>query len=191
LVSEIQQGPGDLWIVGTPPDDTAQRLTLAADGTPDATAHPNSIHMGAAATAITVSVTPKIEHITLDQIDAAVGVFVSELDSKIEAELAQSSVKKLQQALGVGAYSTQTGWAQMTFGGGTVVPTFCLAAIMPKRSDATKFIVAILYRVSATGGVQITMSRTKASFYKVQFTGLCDFARTAGRQIGIIYETIA
>jgi hypothetical protein len=189
-VSEIHQGPGDLWVIGTPPDDTEQRLTLAADGTPDAIAHPMSIHLGAIASAITVSIQPKIEPIKLDQYDAAVDVFVSELDAKIEAEMAQSETQKLQRALGVATYSTAAGYKQITFGGTSVVPTFCVAAISPKRTDATKYIVGMLYRVSATGGIQITISRTKTSFYKVAFTGLCDLERAAGRQIGIVYETI-
>jgi hypothetical protein len=146
--------------------------------------------MAAIASAITAMVQPKVEPIRLDQFDSPVDVFISELEAKIEAEMAQSEMQKLQRALGVANYSTAAGYKQITFGGTSVVPAFCLAAISPKRTDATKFIVAVLYRVSATGGIQMTMSRTKQSFYKAQFTGLCDITRSAGKQIGVVYETV-
>lgn len=190
-VNEIHQGPGDLWVIGTPPNDAAVRLTLdAATLTPDSIAHPASVHLGAIASAITFVVTPKIEPIKLDQFDAPVDVFIAELDVKIEAEMAQTEMQKLQRAIGVATYSTAAGYKQATFGGTSVVPTLAIAAISPKRTDATKAIVALLYRVAATGGIQIMISRTKTSFYKVQFIGLTDLARTAGKQIGVVYETI-
>ena len=189
-VNEIHQSQGDLWVIGTPPNDATVRLSLFTDLSPDSTAHPSSIHLGAIASAVTVMIKPKVEPINLDQFDSPVDVFISQLDAKIEAELAQSEMQKLQRALGVGSYSTAAGYKQVTFGGVAPVPTFCLAAISPKRTDPTKAIVALLYRVSATGGIQITMSRQKTSFYKVEFTGLCDITRTAGKQIGVVYETI-
>jgi hypothetical protein len=68
--------------------------------------------------------------------------------------------------------------------------TFAVAAIAPKRSDATKVWVGMLYKVISGDGVSLVVSRAKQGTYKVTFTSLCDLARTAGRQQGIVYETI-
>jgi hypothetical protein len=68
--SEIIQGPGDVWVIGTAPLDANVRLTLASDGTPDQTAHPGSVHLGAIASATTTSVKPKVAGIVTDQDEA-------------------------------------------------------------------------------------------------------------------------
>jgi hypothetical protein len=195
--SEIQQGPADLWIVGTPPNDTAQRLTLAADFTPDATAHPNSVCLGMTESAITMTITPKIELIKADQADGAgVDAYCTALECKLEATLTQASLAKLTQALGLGtaAYAIDAGgtpaWEQIGFGGLLTPAEFAVAAIAPKRSDATKLWVGMLYKVVSGDGVSLVVSRAKEGTYKVTFTALNDLTRTAGRQQGIVYETI-
>jgi len=188
--AEVHQGPGDLWIIDPAPDDTAIRLTLDTDGTPDVTAHGSSIHLGAIASAITFEATPEISDITLDQYEAPIAQFISKLGVKIQAELAQTEMQKMQKALGVGVYDTAAGYKELTFGGVTAIPEFCVAAISPKRTDPTLFIVAMLYKTTATGGIKLTISRNNPSFYTVEFTGQSDLTRTAGRQIGVVYETI-
>ena len=194
-VSEIQQGPANLWIIGTPPDDTAKRLTLAADLTPDATAHPNSLGLGLIEGAATLTLTPKIEEIRADQSPAPVDFTCTGLDAKIEATILQSDWPLLAKALGVtGAYSIDAGgtpaWEQVVFGGGTIVTQAAVAVIAPKRSDPTKFWVALLYKALSGDGVGLLISRTKMNTVKLVFTGVADLARTAGRQTGILYETV-
>jgi hypothetical protein len=194
--SEIQQGPANLWIVGTPPTDNGQRLTLAADLTPDAAAHPLSLGLGMMETAVTLTLTPKIEAIKVDQGDAPVAFYCVSLEAKIEATMSQMGFDKLMQALGLGsaAYSIDAGgtpaWEQIVFGGSTQPAQFAVAAIAPKRSDGTKAWVACLYKVMSADGLTILVSRAKPAAYKVQFSGLADLARTAGRQTGIVYETV-
>jgi hypothetical protein len=50
--------------------------------------------------------------------------------------------------------------------------------------------VGLLYKVISGDGVSLVISRAKPGTYKVTFTGLADLSRTAGRQQGIVYETI-
>jgi hypothetical protein len=193
--SEIQQGPANLWIVGTPPVDATNRLTLAADLTPDATAHPLSLGLGLTESAITLTITPKIEAIKADQADGPVDFYCVSLETKMEATLAQSAMDKLTAALGLTVgYSIDSGgspaWEQLGIGGATAASQVCVAAIAPKRSDATKVWVGCLYKVISADGISIAMSRAKPNTYKVTFTGLCDLARTAGKQQGIVYETV-
>jgi hypothetical protein len=190
VVAEVHQGPGDLWVIGTPPNDATQRLTLdSATLTPDSVAHPSSVHLGYAQ-GIKFIVKPTVGEIMLDQYDAPIGVFVQKIEASIEAELASTEMQKLQRALGVGTYSTAAGYKQVVFGGTTVVPEIAIAAISPKRLDATKAVYCLLYKCVAVEGFTIDMGRTKHSMYKVKFTGITDLTRTAGRQIGIAVETI-
>jgi hypothetical protein len=189
-ISEIQQGPGDLWIIGTAPNDAAVRLTLASDGTPDSTAHPGSYHLGGVMSAINTTVKPKITEIGLDQYDAPVDAFLAELDAKVEAPMAQLESQKLQWALGVGTYATGSGYKQVTWGGTLIVPKVCLAVISPSTVSAGNFVVALMYVAVPAGGFSFTMGRAKQAEYKAQFQGLSDVARTAGKQIGVIYTTL-
>jgi hypothetical protein len=189
-VSAINQGPGDLWIIGTPPSDTAQRLTLAPDGSPDSTAHPMSVCLGFTESGINFTMKQKIVDIAVDQMTAPVDAYLESDEAVIEAELSQQSADLLQQSLSTGVYSTASAYKQVTFGGISVVPNFCVAAISPKRIGTLLWVVSLLYRVSSKGGVQITYQRAKKSMHKVQFTGQADITRTAGRNIGVHYETL-
>lgn len=189
--TEIHQGPGDLWVITTPPVDAAPRLTLASDGTPDSVTHGACVHLGAIQSAITTSVKGKIGMIALDQFDAPLDGFVTDLEASIEAEMAQTEAAKLQRALGVGTYATGAGYKHVTFGGTLAVPTVCVAAISPKRTASTKHIVATLFSAAAVGGFDVKFGRAKSSSYKLKFQALSDLTRTAGKQVGIVHETLA
>jgi len=191
-ISDIIQGPGDVWVIGNPPSDANLRLTLAADGSPDATAHPGSVHLGAVQSAITTMVKSKVTPIKLDQYDAPFDGYVSELDASIEAELAQTESSLLQRALGVGVYSSGSGYEQCTFGGLFTVPTACIAVISPSRTG-TGYVVAVLYSAFGSGGFEVSMGKAKATAYKTKFTGFADItvSRSAGQWTGIVYQTLA
>jgi hypothetical protein len=189
--AEIIQGPGEVWVIGTAPADAAVRLTLASDGTPDATAHPGSVHLGAIASAITTTAKGKIAPIKLDQYDAPLDSYLTELEGKIEAELAQTASQKAQRMLGVATYSTGAGYRQVTFGGTGTVPKACIAVISPTRAAANRYVVAILYVAVGTGGFTLGMGKGKAATVKTTFVGMADTTRTAGKQVGVLYQTLA
>lgn len=190
-ITQIRQGPGDLWVIGTAPTDTAVRLTLATDLTPDSVAHPNSVCLGLTAGGITTSIKHKVSEITVDQADAPVGAYTEMVEMTISTELTQQAMDLLQQAFNVAAYSTSAGsYKQLTTGGTGPVPTVCVAAIVPKKDAPTKAVVALMYVTIPVGGLQVLFARDKKSTHKVEFKGLTDLTRTAGKQIGVVYETI-
>jgi hypothetical protein len=194
-IVHMHQGPGDLWIIGNPPVDSASpQLTLASDGTPDATAHANSIHMGGTDSAITIVTKPKIEAINIDQADGPVDDYLVSQEMSIEAELVQLDPALMQNAVPYGVYSTQTGasgYKQLTFGGQALSSTFpCIACIAPKRAAPGKYIVAMLFKARGSIGLSTTIGRSKKTVYKAQFDGRIDLTRSAGRQMGIVYETL-
>src|SRR4051794_29743874 len=117
-LSKIHQGPGDLWIIGGGVADSATpQLTIATDGTPDATAHPSSISLGSFADAATWMLTPKWDDILVDQADGPVARYVASVEVGIEVALRQLDPVIMQYCAGVGTYATAGGYKQMTFGG--------------------------------------------------------------------------
>ena len=194
LVSSIHQGPGDLWIIpGGIADSAAPQLVLdLPSGTPDATTYPSAVCLGTTESGITFTIKEKFNDIAADQFDAPIDTYKEESSGMLEAELSQQSVDLLQQALSTGVYATvaSPGYKQLTFGGVSIVPTICLAAITPKRTGTNLYIVSILFKAYSKGGLEVLMQRKKKSTHKVQFAGQADITRTAGRQIGVHYETI-
>jgi len=197
-VTHIQQGPGDLWIVGGGvADSPTPQLTLDPVGslwTPDSTAYPSSVHLGAADGATTIAVTPKMEEIKIDQCDAPVGFFLQSLEMSLEVELKQLDPALIQNCAPFGAYAHQAspGYSQLTFGGlaGGSPTGLCVAFISNKRGASGKVVVAILFNAVGQLGLSTTVGRAKQSIYKAQFKGFADLTRTAGRQVGVIYETL-
>jgi hypothetical protein len=197
--TQVQIGPGDVWIIGTAPTDTAIRLTLASNGTPDATAHPGSVHLGMLPGATTLNVKPKLAAMSADQFEISVDSLLTELEGKIETEISQLTSVLLSQLLGIGVYSTGTNanptagtnYAQLTFGGNFTVPKACVAIISPSRINSAYFNVVVLYLAYSAGGMKFSLGKTKAASVKATFAGLTDLTRTAGRMVGVIYSTLA
>lgn len=176
-----------------PADSSAPQITLdLPSGTPDATTYPTAICLGTSEAGIDFTIKEKFNDISADQFDAPIDSYKESTEGMMEAELSQQSVDLLQYALGTAVYSTvaSPGYKQLTFGGISVVPTLCVAAITPKRTGTNLYIVSVLFRVASKGGITIIEGRKKKSTHKIQFAGQADITRTAGRQIGVHYETI-
>lgn len=196
--SQVQIGPGDVWVIGTAPTDTAIRLTLAANGTPDATAHPSSVHLGVLTSATTLDVKPKMADISADQFEISVDSFLTELEAKLDTEISQLTSVLLAQLLGIGVYGTgtnsnpvaSTNYAQITFGGIYTVPKACIAVISPSRQNSQLYNVAVLYLAYSAGGLKFSLGKEKASTIKATFAALADLTRTAGRMVGVVYQTL-
>lgn len=192
-ITQIHQGPGDIWVMPltSAPSDSAQRLTLAADGSLDSVAHPTAVCLGLTEGAIAIAVKVKLSDIKADQFEAPIDTYMDSVDAEMSVTLEQQGVSLLQQVLSTGVYSTQAspGWNQLTAGGISIVPAVCVAAVTPKRTGSGLFVVSLLFRVASKGGVTISIGRAKNSSHKVQFAGQSDVTRTAGRQILNHYET--
>lgn len=127
-VTTMHQGPGNLWIIGNPPSDdpdTGTRLTLFGDGTPDATAHPGCIHLGATESGSMVIAAPKIEQQKADEFEGALDAILAEADYSLEATLEQAQdLSIMEQVLLQAGYTVQPAIAggaaaakQLVFGG--------------------------------------------------------------------------
>jgi len=197
----IVQGPGDLWAIpiAAAPTDTAIRLVLASDGSPDATTHPGSVHLGSVAESITTAVKPKLSEIHVDQFDAPIDTYVAGLGATIKAKMAQTEAQKIQRMLGVGVYASTVvasgdfsglTMETCTFGGINTVPLICLAVISATHANPAQYVVSVLYVGYSTGAFSIALGRAKNAMYEASFSALSDPTRTVGRQIGLVYQTL-
>lgn len=190
-VTKLQQGPSDLWIIGSGVVDSASpQLTLATDGTPDSVAHANSICLGLSVDAMSFTSKPKMSDISADQFDGPLTRFVDSQAATIEADLEQLDLALMQNVAPYMTYSTAAGYKQLTGGGQVVLATPCVALITPKLGAAGKYYVTILFKAHGMLGATVSFGRKKPASYKVQFDGLIDPTRTAGRQMFVAYETI-
>lgn len=193
-VSHVHQGPGDLWILPAAPVDSAAPVVVldTTSGTPDATTYPLAVHLGHAESATTIVVTPKMDDIKSDQSDGPIARYLTSLDMAIECTLEQLDPKIMQNVAPYAVFSTQVspGWNLLTFGGQTLPAGICVAFIAPKRAAAGKFVVSCLFSAHGTVALSTAIGRAKPTTYKAEFKGLSDLTRTAGRQIGVIFETL-
>jgi len=194
VVNDIFQSMGSLWVIATPPTAAAVRLTLAPDGSPDSVTHGVCQCLGIVATSLATEVKPKIAGITADQYDAPVDAYETEMSATISGELAQFDGVKLATLLGVGNYYSGA-FEEVTFGGGLIVPTLCLAVISPSRVLPSQFVVSLLYYGAMTGGWEISMGRSKPGFYKFKLEGMYNPSAAtpypAGGELGVIYRTLS
>jgi hypothetical protein len=188
--SQIRQGPGDLWLISPAPTDSAITVTLDPTTlTPSASVHANSVDFGLTSAGVEMVVTPKLSFFEVDQFDGPVGAFIDSLECKMEAELMESGMLNMSNALGAGNYTLSAGaYSQLTFGGTNQPAEICVAALTVDRTAPTLALVGCLYKVLAEGGITWAASRKKPNAYKVSFTGLADVTRTPGRTIGNYFE---
>ena len=189
-VTALQQGPSDLWIIGGGVVDSATpQLTLATDGTPDATAHPSSICLGLSVDALAFANKPKFVDQVADQFDGPLDRFLESQGAAIEADLEQIDMTLMQNVAPYMTYSSASGYAQLTGGGQVTLATPCVALITPQQHASGKYFVTILFKAHGTLGLAVTFGRKKLSQYKAQFSALVDPTRTTGRQIYVAYAT--
>lgn len=71
-----------------------------------------------------------------------------------------------------------------------VVERPCVAVIAAKLSDPSLFNVQVLYRVKRLTVMELSLGRVKPMQAKVSFEALEDLDRTAGKRLGVVFETV-
>src|ERR1051325_1400354 len=94
-------GEGQLWANLAIPGAGA-RLTLATDGTPDSTANPNAIHLGATKSGAKLMVKPTRQDFNVDEFDTPIDSMITQLESAISAELVGVTDMALLELLSAG-----------------------------------------------------------------------------------------
>lgn len=186
----VEIGPGDIWLNVAVPGAGA-RITLAADGTPDATANPSTIHLGMTPDGAKLIYTPNITEFEADELTSPIIVQNVKEVLGIQGSMIQTlDTALLNYLIAGGTRSTGSGYEEISIGGKQTVATFTVAYIAPVYADVTKFIVYNLYKSYNKAGFNFDVSRKKMSAIPFDFQAMAIAARATGDTSGKIWKTV-
>lgn len=167
--TKISIGQGQLWGQLAIPA-ASSRITLATDGTPDATAHPSAYHFGITSSGAEHKILPKYGKVRADEFRNPLATYVDDMEMSIAASLmAVQDATVIQYLLsGVGTYATGSGFAQNTVGA-LAITYQCVANIIPTFADPTKFAVFNIYSTLNEAGVSFKSGRKTQGETPVNF----------------------
>ncbi len=136
------------------------RLTLDADGTPDATANPNAIHLGHTVEGTTITIASALTKHFVDELEAPFKSSVDATEMMFEGRFAQVMDEDVLKQITApfGTYATGSGYKEFSIGRKTLTYT-SVAIIFPTPQDVTKFAVAHIYNGLNEAGLAFSISR--------------------------------
>ncbi len=180
-----------LW-AGLAVPSAGARLTLDADGTPDATANPNAIHLGHTIEGTTISIVAAITKHFVDELEAPFKASVDATDMMFEGRFAQVMDEDVLKQITApfGTYATGSGYKEFSIGRKTLTYT-SLALIFPTPMDSTKFAVAHIYNGLNEAGLTYSVSRKGMADTPFKFVAYGLSTRAAGDTVGKYWWQIA
>jgi hypothetical protein len=168
----------------------AARMTLdATTKTPDSTANPLAIHLGATQAGTKVMIKSQIEDYFVDEFAASVATNVSQVDASMEGALVGVTDMDLLALLtpGMGTKGTGSGYDEVTMGQKAIAYT-SIALIAPLIEDTTKVIVVQFYKALNTTGIEINFGRKDLAFTPFNFKAYEVTTRAAADTLANIYK---
>lgn len=187
----IAQNAGQLWYdLGIP--GAAARLTLDADGTPDATANPSAKHAGATKAGAKLMIKSTMADFNVDEFRASIAKNVDQIQMGISAELIGVTDTSLIEWLlpGVGTRATAAGYEQIRVGTKAIAYS-SVALIFPLIEDPTKYGIFHLYRALNDAGVEWAQSRKELGGMPVNLVGHEITTRAVTDTLGSFWKQIA
>jgi len=141
------------------------RPTLFTDGTPDATANPLALHLGATKSGTKVMVKPTYEKFFVDEFRGPIITNVSAAEMGIAAELVGVTDMQLAAYLlpGVGTRSTAAGYDYVTIGTKPIAYD-CNIVTFQLIEDVTKYGWFLLYNAINNPGVAWAIARKELGY---------------------------
>jgi hypothetical protein len=174
-----------IW-TGLAVPSAAARLTLDADGTPDATANPSAKHLGHTDAGLTVGGVESVVDFFADEVPGPIGSSVDTIEYTIAGSALQVQDEELLKFImaNTGTYSTAAGYKQVTLGYKPAIVYASVAVIWPTPADPTKFSVFNLYNARNTSGFSFQLGRKSrpATAFNIKGYGLT--ARASADQFG-------
>jgi hypothetical protein len=181
-----------IW-TGLAVPSAAARLTLDADGTPDATANPSAKHLGHTDAGLTVGGVESVVDFFADEVPGPIGSSVDTIEYTIAGSALQVQDEELLKFImaNTGTYSTAAGYKQVTLGYKPAIVYASVAVIWPTPADPTKFSVFNLYNARNTSGFSFQLGRKSrpATAFNIKGYGLT--ARASADQFGNYWWQVA
>lgn len=180
----IAQNPGKLYR-GLAIPGAGARPTLFTDGTPDATANPSALHLGATKAGSKLMTKPGFNKFNVDEFRAAVVTNLDAMEMGISAELVGVTDQQLMAYLlpGVGTRATGAGYDYVTIGAKAIVYD-CVLLTYQLVEDVTKYGWFQIYSALNDAGVEWAVARKELGFTPVSFVGYEITSRAAGDTLG-------
>lgn len=189
--SNVAQNYGWLWRLCAIPGAGA-RPTLHTDGSPDATAHPNAVHMGATKSGSKLMVKSTLDKFNVDEFRGPIITNISGVEIGISAELVGVTEEQLMAYLlpGVGTRATASGYDYVAIGAKAIVYD-CILLTFPLIEDTAKFGWFQIYSGLNDSGVEWAQSRKELGFTPVSFVGYEVTSRAVTDTLGQFGKQIA
>lgn len=189
--SNIAQNAGQLWGSLAIPG-AAARITLDADGTPDATANSAAFHFGATKAGAKLMIKSTMTKFFVDEFRGPIVTNIDLVEMGIAAELVGITDLDVMTHLlvGVGTYATASGYKQIRVGTKAIAYQ-SIAHIFPLIEDTTKYGIFNLYSALNDAGVEWAQSRKELGFTPANFVGYEITSRAATDTIGSFWKQIA
>lgn len=190
-VAAVAQNPGQLWADLAIPGAGA-RLTLDADGTPDATANPNAMHLGATREGAKLMIKSSFTNYEADEFTSPIITNLEKVDMGIAAELLGVTDMELVEFLlpGVGTSASAAGYEQIKVGRKAITYS-SLALIFPRNDDPTRFAVFHIYRGLNDAGIEWAQGRKVMGGIPVNFVGYEITTRAQNDTVGSYWKQVA
>lgn len=189
--AKIAQNPGQLWR-GLAIPGAGARLTLAADGTPDATANPSAKHLGATKGGSKLMVKATQTKFYVDEFKGAIVTNIDAVEMGISCELVGVTDMELMAWLlpGVGTRATASGYDEVSIGTKAIAYD-SVALIFPLIEDTTKYGVFHIYSGLNDTGVEWAQSRKELGFTPASIVAYEVTTRAATDTLGKVWKQIA
>jgi hypothetical protein len=181
----ITVGFADLW-AGLAVPAGAARLTLDADGTPDATANPDAIHLGHTAEGNTLTINFTKTDYYVDETPFPIKTSIDQSTVELTGNLVQVFDEEVLQVIGAGfaTYSTAAGYKQLTLGTKAALPYQSVALIGTTPMDDTKQFIIQLYDAINTAGLSVQFGAKVRGQTPFTFSARAITSRTATDALG-------
>lgn len=161
------------------------RPTLHTDGSPDSTANPSALHMGATKEGAKVLVKPTFQGFGVDEFRSPIVRNLDAVEMGIGGELVGVTDMQLAAYLlpGVGSRSAASGYDYVTIGSKAIAYD-CILGTWVLQEDASKYGWVQLYNAINDPGVEFAISRKTLGFTPVSFVATEVTSRAAADTLG-------
>lgn len=190
--NNIALNAGQLWGSLAIPG-AAARITLATDGTPDASANATAFHYGATKAGSKVTIKSAQTKFYVDEFRGPIVTNIDQVDMTIAGEVVGVTDMDLMTALlpGVGTYATTASTFKEIRIGIKAITYQSFALIFPLIEDVTKFGIVNIYSGLNDTGVEWTQSRKELGFTPFNINGYEITSRAATDTLGNYWKQIA